>query len=193
MTNRDQSHRPTSHAEAAMDQNEKTFRKAVQLAESGALDQALHHLARAASTEQIRNARAVCLMRSGSLPAAVETLRSVVLRSGTVQLRDDVPLIYQTNFCTALLLSGRPGGCWDVLAEIRNQQHPSVIRLRTALKNWEKRLSILQRINWKLGIAPEVSVNIDFIPGEFLDPLSATPPRQNLNTDGDPKSPRNAA
>ncbi|MCA9062054.1 MAG: hypothetical protein KDA96_03320 [Planctomycetaceae bacterium] len=155
---------------------ERTFLTAVRLAEQGRCAEALGHLATAISSDQIRNARAVCLMRSGSVTAALEMLRGVVFRPGTLQQRDDIPVIYQTNFCTVLLLTGRPGGCREVLAEIRDQQHPSVLRLRETLRKWEKTLPFFQWLNWKMGVAPSVPVPVEFTPGEFIEPSSTTAP-----------------
>jgi hypothetical protein len=87
-------------------------------------------------------------------------------------MKPGLPVIYRTNFSTALLLGGLPLGARETLAEIEEKNHASVIRLREALVRWEKGLSWWQRLNWKCGIAPDVSVTLDFVPGDFVDPTT---------------------
>ena len=85
-------------------------------ADAGQLEQALHLLAAAnQNSNETRNARGVCQMRAGRIPDAVRTLRSLVLAPNCTWMKPDLPVIYGTNFVTALLLAGQPGGGQDLL------------------------------------------------------------------------------
>lgn len=148
--------------------------KAVRLAAAGRCEEALLSLSAGnSSAADVKNARAVCLMRLGRYDAAVKTLRSLVLQSGCTWMKADLPVIYRTNFATALLLANLPGGVRETLSGVKEKDHPSVLRLQNSLDVWQKRLSWWQPFNWKFGVAPAVPITIDFEPGDFFDPLSA--------------------
>lgn len=116
-----------------------------------------------------QNARGVQFMREGKLEDAVSILRSLVMPPGCCWTRLEAPSIYRRNFATALLLSGHPSGCLELLAEMRDEGHPRVQQLRAAIKSWEKTLSFFQWINWRTGWIEPANrpVTIDFIPGEI--------------------------
>ena len=131
-----------------------------------------------------QHAKGVCLLRLGRYKEAIDVFRRLVLNPGCIWMRPDRPLLYKTNFAVALLLGGHPAGCTAVLSEIDNDKHPSVVRLREIIKRWEKTLSFWQRFNWRwLVLEPEnCPVNVDFVPGEFVeqvtvptDPLPSNP------------------
>ncbi|MEQ9407099.1 MAG: tetratricopeptide repeat protein [Fuerstiella sp.] len=153
--------------------------KAIRLSEAGQFEDALRLLATGTSAApEIRNARGVCLLRLGRAEDAVRTFRALVVPSGCTWMNKELPVHYRTNFSTALLLAGLPLGAKETLHEIPEKYHPSVLRLQAALASWVRGLSWWQRLNWKMGLAPDVPVRLDFLPGEFADPLStgvATP------------------
>lgn len=156
--------------------------KVSELAEAGQLDDALRLLSRGSvASPEIQNARAVCLMRAGRFNEAVRVFRFLVLAPGCTWMKPDLPVIFRTNFSTALLLAGLSVGGRDTLAEITHNDHPSVIRLRQAICTWEKKLSWWQFFNWKFGIAPRVPISIDFVPGEFVDPTTTLSTPRSLN------------
>jgi hypothetical protein len=126
-------------------------------------------LAAAGRDPQVRNALGVCLLRTGRIDQAVDVFRSFVLMPGSVMERPDVSKACRRNFATALLMKGFPSGALAVLAEIREPEHIMDIRLRSAIKQWEKSLSWFRRLDWKMnGIEPRnCHVPIDFQPGEF--------------------------
>lgn len=160
---------------------EKLLREAVTLANSARPDQALAVLNRSnMNTDAVRNARGVCLMRLGRNEDALLLFRSLVLVPGGTWMKRDLPVIYRTNFCTVLLLTGRVSGCWDTLAEIDEKDHPSVVRLRETLDRWRRSLKGWSWLIWKMGSDPAVPVKLDFEPGEFHEPpsASATTPSQ---------------
>ena len=153
------------------------------LADAGQLDQALHLLNSVNTvSDSERNARGVCLMRMSRIEDAVRTFRVLVLKPGCTWMKPELPVIYRSNFATALLLAGHPNGCLDMLEDIVEQDHPSVIQLRSTLERWSHGLSWWQWFNWKTGIEPNVPVAVDFLPGEFFDRTDATqttfPPTQ---------------
>ena len=79
------------------------------------------------------------------------------------------PTIYRTNFATALLMSGHPAGCEEILADLVDKTHPSVQRLIKAIDQWVKSLTFWQKLNWWVGrIEPkDCHVRLDFVPGEL--------------------------
>ncbi|MBI1314785.1 tetratricopeptide repeat protein [bacterium] len=142
-------------------------------AQAGDIQRALTILKAAAATDAITNARGVCLMRQGRFDAALNLYRSLVVNQGCTWMREETPVIYRTNYCTALLLAGHPDGCVELLDSISAQTHPSVVRLRHSLNAWRSGLSLWQRLQWKLGLLPAVPVHLGFPPGDMLDPISA--------------------
>lgn len=112
------------------------------------------------------NAVAVCLLRLGQAEQAIELFRPLVL-SGSLFLRPDVPTAWKVNFALALLMTDNLMGCIQILRDIREEDHPSVQRLRNAIRQWEKELSLWEKIQWHLGGQPARSVRLDCPPGEL--------------------------
>ena len=153
--------------------------QAAALGAAGNYEAAANLLRGAGKEPSLRNALAVCLMRIGRLEEAIVVLRGIVLEPAGAWIRTDVPLIYQTNFATALLLGGQPNGCVELLGQITEQEHPAVKRLHEAVARWERTLSWWDYLNWKVGrINPRrVAVQLDFAPGDFeLTAKSSEPP-----------------
>ena len=116
-----------------------------------------------------QNARAVRLLREGRVEEAVSILRTIVLKGGCTWMRPEVPNVFKRNYATALLMSGNPSGCVEVLGEMRDESNPRVQQLRAAIRRWEKTLSLLQWLDWRTGwINPNGRpVTLDFEPGEI--------------------------
>jgi hypothetical protein len=109
---------------------------------------------------------AVCLMRLGDAPRAVEMLKGLVVTSG-VCFRSDVPAVFLTNFATALLMIDNVSGCESALGAIPDQQAPGIQRLRTAIRKWKAGLSFWQKMRWYWGDTLAHPVKLDFPPGEI--------------------------
>jgi len=114
----------------------------------------------------VTNAMAVCLMRLGDAPRAVEMLKGLVVTSG-VCFRSDVPAVFLTNFATALLMIDNVSGCESALGAIPDQQAPGIQRLRTAIRKWKAGLSFWQKMRWYWGDTLAHPVKLDFPPGEI--------------------------
>ncbi|MCA9111355.1 MAG: hypothetical protein KDA52_15485 [Planctomycetaceae bacterium] len=156
---------------AEQTQSEILIDKAVRLVDTGQLEQAIKVLASSnLNTHAIRNARGVCLMRLGRVADAVQLYRSLVLMQGCTWMNPELPVIYRTNFATSLLLSGRKTGGLEALLEIREPDHPSVVRLREAFQKWEQNLTWGQWLLWKFGVDPKSPVTLAFAPGDFAEP-----------------------
>jgi hypothetical protein len=152
--------KPTSDSPAVLPQVEK-------LLQAGKPKRALDLLARSkAHLGWSTNATGVCLLRLGQADRAVELFRNLVL-SGSLFLRPDVPTAWKVNFATALLMADNLGGCLQLLAEIEEQDHPGVRRLRAALQCWHSGLSVWEKVRWFLGVQPARRVELDFLPGEL--------------------------
>ena len=115
------------------------------------------------------NALGVCLMRVGRYEDAVTLFRNLVLERDRTWMRKDRPLHYRTNFATALLLSGRPSGCLEMLHEMRTEAPPLASVLRSAIKRWESTLSFWSWLDWKMSrIEPKnTRITLDVVPGEL--------------------------
>ncbi|QDT04433.1 hypothetical protein K227x_28240 [Rubripirellula lacrimiformis] len=155
---------PIVHSNPVLD---RTYR----LMHRGDYQAAMGILQSAGRDPSIRNALGVCLLRLGRPADAVAVFRQFVLAPGSVSERSDLSKHYKRNFALALLMNGSPSGALDVLRETRQPDHPAAIRIRDTVKQWEKTLSWLRRLDWKLNrIEPSnCQVPIDFEPGELED------------------------
>lgn len=137
----------------------------------GNYPKALSLLLSAGSEWQVRNATGVCLMRLGRSQDAIPHFRAIVLAPGCTWTRPNTPVIYQTNYATALLMSGHPSGCEEILADVVDKSHPQVQLLRNAIDGWVHSLSFWQKLNWRFGrVEPKhCQVSIEFVPGDFED------------------------
>jgi predicted Zn-dependent protease len=112
------------------------------------------------------NAVAVCLLRLGQAEQAVELFRNLVL-SGSLFLRPDVRTVWKVNFAIALLMTDNLPGCIQVLRDIHEEDHPSVQRLRNAIRQWKQELSLWEKLQWHLGGQPARRVRLGCPPGEL--------------------------
>jgi hypothetical protein len=162
---------PNGHSVPRPDGNpsDEAIRRAMRHVAVGAYQKALDSLRSDGQDARLRNLRAVCLLRLGRYDSAIRVLRDLVLKPGCTWMRPDVPMAYKVNFATALLLGGHPGGCAEMLAELRQPTHPSVLRLQAAIDRWVASLSFWQKLNWRIyGDGPaNRPVTIDFLPGEL--------------------------
>ena len=135
----------------------------------GKYRKALDLLRSAGSDLQVQNAIGVCLLRLDRIEDANLLFRKLVLAPGCTWMRPNVPTIYKTNFATALLMSGQPSGCEEILADLGDPSHPSVQRLSKAIDQWVNSLTFWQKLNWWVGrIEPKTChVHLDFVPGEL--------------------------
>lgn len=143
----------------------KLLDKVKELLDADKLQDAFKLLSREDS-EWVRNARAVCFLRLGDPRGAVETLRGLVV-AGHLSLKPDTPLVFKTNFATALLLGGNISGGEGILNDIRNEENPSVQRLRAAIRQWKAGMTFWQRLSWHMGGEPSRPFTVDFPPGEL--------------------------
>ena len=114
----------------------------------------------------VTNAMAVCLLRLGDTTRAIEMFKGLAVTSG-VCFRTDVPAVFLTNFATALLLAHNISGCVSALGAVRDEQNPSVQRLRGAIRKWKVGLSLWQKICWYWGDTPGNPIELGFPPGEI--------------------------
>lgn len=155
--------------DAARIEHSERLKKIAALLESGQPQAALDLVnSRNSSDPSLKNARAVCLMRLGNPDQAVRVLREITLANGGVWFRDNIPLEYKVNFATALAMTGNASGAASILNELPTENSPSVARLQDAIQRWKQSLSLWQRFLWKLGIASEQPVPLDFPPGEIV-------------------------
>jgi hypothetical protein len=146
-----------------------TVLRAMHFVQAGLHEKALSLLDAECSTPQVRNVRGVCLLRLGRYEKALQLFRSLVLEGSGDRVRSDLPTVYLTNLATALLLTGHPSSCLALLDEIDKESHPTVIRLRKEIHQWQATLTFAERLNWWFGRLepPHCPIVIHFLPGDF--------------------------
>jgi hypothetical protein len=142
--------------------------KVANLLQEGRPERALDAISRAKiNSPWARNALGVCQLRLANAGVAVEVFRGLVLAAGGLVLRDDVPLVFKTNYATALLAAGNVAGCLSVLTDVRDEGNPAVAKLRASIRRWRDGLTFWQRLNWWMGGQPERPVALDYPPGDL--------------------------
>ncbi len=127
-----------------------------EVAIKGQYQRALELLPADSQDAEIRNCRAVCMIRLHQFEAAFNILRTSVLNSGTQVTRPEVADHIKINFAIALFYGGRPNGAMDVLNEIQREDDSCVKQLRQATAQWVAGMGLLRKLDWKLNhIAPK--------------------------------------
>lgn len=138
------------------------------LLEEGLPAKALDVIARAKiRSPWVTHAAGVCQLRLGNAKVAVDAFRGLVLAAGGLLLRAEVPIVFKTNYATALLATDNLAGCLSVLGEIREEAHPAVPQLRVALRRWKESLTFWQKVQWYLGGQPARPVTLGFPLGDL--------------------------
>jgi len=141
--------------------------KVKQLLDEQCPDKALDVITRSRlSSPWITNATGVCAMRIGNAKSASGVFQGLVGHLG-VMLKPDAPLVFKTNFATALLASNNMAGCLSVLHEIGQEDNPTVKRLRAGIERWKQTLSFWQKLKWYTGDIPTKPIVLDFPLGEL--------------------------
>ncbi|QDU78453.1 hypothetical protein Pla110_01570 [Polystyrenella longa] len=141
------------------------------LSEAGRHKEAFHLLdGENTALPEIRNARGVCLMRMERHREALSLFRALVIPLSCTWMRPELPVIYRANLVTALMLAKLPQGAQNALQEIKEQDHPSVIRLRDAMHHWASQLSWGRWLHWKSGLDMTDEIPLHFPAGNFFDP-----------------------
>ena len=146
--------------------NSLTLERIRNLLDTGRVEKAMHLASRLESDLDRLNTIGVCQMRLRNTEKAVSLYRSLVLASGGVSLRSDVPDRIKVNYATALLLSGNVTGCLSILDELHERETPAAQRLRTAIQRWKRTLPFWHRLKLALGANISHPVELDFEPGE---------------------------
>lgn len=181
--------KPASHASPAVGTTavggngvspNPTLLQAARLIQKGDYAKAADLLAAAGRAPRVRDTLGVCLMRLGNIERAVDVYRSFVLIPGTVVERSEISNEAKRNFATALLMQGSASGALSVLSEIHDPNNPAAVRLTAAIKRWEKTLSWIRWIDWKLnGIEPGgCKIPLDFEPGELASEFQTQLPSE---------------
>jgi hypothetical protein len=110
----------------------------------------------------VRSPNGAAVSPRALLESSDDTGHSVPLPRQIADLTDS-----SVNYATALLLAGEIRGCLGVLAGINDDQNPSVVRLRVAVKNWKRSLGFVTRLRWVFGETIDDPVPFDGVPGEF--------------------------
>jgi|GEM_PF-1468347 len=160
---------PSPGEAEAGSRQQRQFADARHWMEAGDYEKARHILNASSASDEMKNTKGVCLMRLGHYDDALRLYRNLVLQSGTMWMRPDVPVAWKVNFCTALLLAGHSAGCAASLAEINRDDHPAVVRLRAAMADWKRSLSSWQKFLFWIGQEPNHPVALSFPPGELGD------------------------
>ena len=124
----------------------------------------LRHLGQNSASS--KNIQGVCLLRLGKIHEAV-TILSEITFQGNICIPPETPVVFQTNFATAMLMTNNKEAAISVVKHLDDKQHPSVARIKNAIKTWEKGLNVFQRLLCKAGIYPGKAIPVDFVPGDI--------------------------
>ena len=116
-------------------------------------------------TPEVENARAVCLLRLGKLTEATSILRSLVFRS-FVCMPDDVPVLFQANFATAMLMANFKDAALPIVDRLGRTENPQIVRVIEAVQQWKKSIGLWGRLRTRFGFYPKKPVPLDFPPGQ---------------------------
>lgn len=137
--------------------------------ERGEFKKCLEMLPHESRTPEAISLRAVSLLRLDRAEDALKFLRPITIAAGGTWVNRELPQSVAHNLATALLLTGRPAGCLEVLNDLRDKNHPYANQLRDAIKRWSRSLSWWSRLNWVIGkIEPSnCRIELDFAPGDY--------------------------
>jgi len=138
-----------------------------QLLDQGRPQEALNllkHLGQ--NSASTKNIQAVCLLRLGKIHEAM-TILSEITFGGNVCIPPETPIVFQTNFATAMLMTNNKEAAISVVEHLDDGLHPAVTKVKNAIKKWEKGLNIFQRVLCKAGIYPGKAIPVDFVPGDI--------------------------
>ena len=95
------------------------------------------------------------------------SLLSEITFQGNICIPPDTPVVFQTNFATAMLMANNKEAAISVVKHLDDSQHPAVAKVKNAIKTWERSLNLMQRVLYKLGIYPGKAIPVDFVPGDL--------------------------
>jgi hypothetical protein len=113
-----------------------------------------------------KNIQSVCLLRLGKIHEAISILSEITFQ-GNICIPPETPVVFQTNFATAMLMANNKESAISVIERLDDKQHPAVARIRNAIRTWEKGLNLFQRLLCKAGIYPGKAIPVDFVPGDI--------------------------
>jgi hypothetical protein len=125
------------------------------LIDGGQYQRALDLLPTSQCTDDIRNTRAVCLMRMGQFESAVQVFRLFALTGYSQTIKKDLPEYIKVNYSAALFFGGQPSGGWAALQEVRSDNDPQAEIIRRACQRWVAEMGFFRRLDWRINrIAP---------------------------------------
>ncbi|WP_166831052.1 hypothetical protein [Thalassoroseus pseudoceratinae] len=114
----------------------------------------------------IVNATGVCQLRLGNASAAVNIYRRLLVTGG-IFIRPDAPDVFKVNFALAMLMDNNYPGFYSTLAEVSDDQHPALIKVKAGLKAWKQTLPFWQRLLFSCGVQLKVPVEFSFPLGDL--------------------------
>jgi hypothetical protein len=115
----------------------------------------------------LQNVQAICWMRSGQAPKAVEVLTPLVYQGSSVTINPNVSESVILNLVTARLLTGNLSGAVSLLAEV-TEESSMCQKLKSAIAAWKRKQSFFSRIAFALGLLPmDMPIPLDFPPGQL--------------------------
>ena len=108
-----------------------------------------------------------------------------ILGAGGFGLKDDAPTVLKTNYATAQLLAGNLTGCVVTLGQVRDEGHPAVRRLRSALKEASAAFNCpMSRGGTSTALTP--SSTVSGMPPTAVATMARSAAIASNNTSGDP-------
>lgn len=145
--------------------DETALRKVEEFLDAGHPEEAFHLLRNMAQSPELLNARSVCFLRMNKPASAVSILRPLVLDSGTLGIKDQIPDAYLINYATALAMFGNPVQAIRALQNLKSQEHPACRQLKQAINEWTATLPFIPLICWMCGVEGEQPIPLKYPPG----------------------------
>lgn len=165
-------------AHVRLSSSEEVFTHVRRLLDAGRPHDAAELIRRSGfDSEDLSNALAVCLLRSGDHQRALDILRRLTLQPGGVCLKLEAPLHYKLNLAVGLIVSGNVAGGITLLQELHRDDDTEVAALVAAIRRWRSTLSWTQRCLLSLaGVAPRNRpVQFDGPPGVLVEHAAKRP------------------
>jgi hypothetical protein len=146
---------------------QKTYAEACSALGKGNIEGAVGIVSRIRKVDaRARNLEAVCRLRLGKPDEALDLLRPLLFPHDGFTPDESIPAAWIVNFATGLLLRGDVRASIEALHWVKDPRNPGANRLRAAIDDWRRSLTLRQRFVWWLGGSAR-PIRLSFEPGEL--------------------------
>jgi hypothetical protein len=144
--------------------NQEKLTSVCNLLNSGNPERALQLIDKDTHDPELLNARGVCLLRLKKIDPAMEAFKEIVFHNSICML-PETPALYKANYLTALIVKGSTQIALDLEKTLDGGNHPYVVALKQAMRNWKRGLPWYRRILGCVNLYPNKPLPLPFEPG----------------------------